>query len=357
MLSDELDTLRLEKDTEVQALKDEVRMLRSQNETQQKVMAIARAAQEKAETEAAEKNAKQIAILKEELDKHAADRKEREDKFRDLSNALDDEIALLETSHKEVARPHIGRTSSRAEEAPLVFEGPPSKMQQMMWTLKDMYKSEQESHVSVEQETLKLSEQLGLAPAANYDSFNRKMAQALKATREENEMLREQLAKMSGDHNDAKAIPPTSDNYANAKSPSEGWRSDSQRSSQRHSTTTAEDADPQQILQRRSQQILQRSAMQRNASKRRLQQVKNSKQRQRRDDAQQSQRQSVPKIGERSDRSSDRHRSSRVRGSLKTARQSATDPALKQSVWDTRSIGRSGTRRPQGQGDGDGHYL
>ena len=42
-----------------------------------------------------------------------------------------------------------------------------------------------------------MSEKLGLAPAADHTAFNKKMAQALKATQHENQMLKEQLARLT----------------------------------------------------------------------------------------------------------------------------------------------------------------
>jgi len=363
-LSEELATLRLEKGAEVDALKDELRRLRAQNEAQQKELTMVRTEQERAADEAMAKNAKDIAILREQLNKHAMDRKEREKRFRDLSTALDDEIALLETSNKEVARPHIGRISDQVEEAPLVFEGPPSTMQQMMWSLKDMYRSEQQSHISVEQETLKLSEKLGLTPAADYAGFNKKMAQALKATREENQMLQEQLAKMGDTRHTAEEdtkLPQTR-------------RVDRQRSHNSHRSSELRSeqnvsADRTSLQRRRSQQIPERgvrTGYDRTSSRRRLQQVKNSKQREHSTDGQPSEWQSIQQPqqqqpdprerGHRRERSSDRYRNSRVHGSSMAGRQSANAPALMPSSRNTKYIGRS-SRRPQGQLEDEGHHL
>ena len=284
-LNSDLEVLRKEKDAEVTALQEELKQLRLQNEVQVREEMLAREAREKAEIEAAEKNAKEISTLKDQINKHAEDRKDREMKFRNLSEALDDEIALLEKSHQEVSRPHNVRNSGSIDEAPLVFEGPPSKMQKMMWSLKDMYKSEQASHISVEQETLRMSEKLGLAPAADYAGFNKKMAQALKVTRHENQMLKEQLAKLtassSGHEN---GISPA----ILGASPRDGR--DSQMSSERRPTSsrsrTAERASTTSSERRARQQVGSSGrgvSVDRESSRRRLQRVRNSQQTQQTD--------------------------------------------------------------------------
>lgn len=320
-------------------------------------------------------NAKEISTLKDQINKHAEDRKERELKFRNLSEALDDEIALLEKSHQEVSRPHNVRNSGSIDEAPLVFEGPPSKMQQMMWTLKDMYKSEQASHVSVEQETLRMSEKLGLAPAADYAGFNKKMAQALKATRHENQMLKEQLARLTA----------SSSSHENGASPAILGASprdgrDGQIPSERRSTSsrsrTAERASTASSERRPRQQISSSGrgvSVDRESSRRRLQRVRSSQQRQQadysrsmppqaRDSSQVQQQHQKPQINP-SDRSEPRkERSSINRHPSATNRVSSA--ALRQSAPPTSALGSSRRERPiarigqtrSGSRD-DGHHL
>ena len=370
-LNSDLEILRKEKDTEVAALQEELKHLRLKNEAQVREAVLAKEAREKVEIEAAEKNAKEISTLKEQINKHAEDRKEREEKFRNLSEALDDEIALLEKSHQEVSRPHNVRNSGSIDEAPLVFEGPPSKMQQMMWTLKDMYKSEQASHVSVEQETLRMSEKLGLAPAADYAGFNKKMAQALKATRHENQMLKEQLARLTASSSDH-------ENGASSAilgaSPRDGR--DSQIPSERRSTSsrsrTTERASTASSERRVRQQVSSSGrgvSVDRESSRRRLQRVRNSQQRQQTDYSRsippQSQGNSYhqklqvnpsDRSEARKDRSSiNRHPSGTHRASSAALRQSAQPISALGSSRRERPIARIGHTR-SGSRD-DGHHL
>ena len=224
-LNSELQALQKAKDTELSSLQEELKSLRLRNGAQSKV-----ATQEKAE-----KNFnREISTLKEQINKNAADRKEREFKFRKLSEALDDEIALIER---------------------------PTKMQQMVWTLKDIYKSEQASHVSVEQETLRMSEKLGLAPAADYAGSNEKMAQTLKATRDENQYLREQLARLTARNSSYNQVSP-------------GRRSTASPSRTAGRLSTSSESRPQQQMNGRG------VGVDRDSSRRRLQQVRNSQQKQ-----------------------------------------------------------------------------
>lgn len=224
-LNSELQALQKAKDTELSSLQEELKSLRLRNGAQSKV-----ATQEKAE----KKLNREISTLKEQINKNAADRKERDFKFRKLSEALDDEIALIER---------------------------PTKMQQMMWTLKDIYKSEQASHVSVEQETLRMSEKLGLAPAADYAGSNKKMAQTLKATRDENQYLREQLARLTARNTSYNQAPP-------------GRRSTASPSRTAGRLSTSSESRPQQQMNGRG------VGVDRDSSRRRLQQVRNSQQKQ-----------------------------------------------------------------------------
>ena len=224
-LNSELQALQKAKDTELSSLQEELKSLRLRNGAQSKV-----ATQEKAE-----KNFNRgVSTLKEQINKNAADRKEREFKFRKLSEALDDEIALIER---------------------------PTKMKQMMWTLKDIYKSEQASHVSVEQETLRMSEKLGLAPAADYAGSNKKMAQTLKATRDENQYLREQLARLTARNSSYNQVSP-------------GRRSTASPSRTAGRLSTSSESRPQQQMHGRG------VGVDRDSSRRRLQQVRNSQQKQ-----------------------------------------------------------------------------
>ena len=134
-------------------------------------------------------------------------------------------------------------------------------MQQMMWTLKDIYKSEQASHVSVEQETLRMSEKLGLAPAADYAGSNKEMAQTLKATRDENQYLREQLARLTARNTSYNQAPP-------------GRRSTASPSRTAGRLSTFSESRPRQQTNGRG------VGVDRDSSRRRLQQVRNSQQKQ-----------------------------------------------------------------------------
>ena len=354
-LNSDLENLRKEKDAEVTALQEELKHLRLHNEAQIKEAALAKEEREKAEIEAAEKNAKEISTLKAQINKHAADRREREEKFRNLSEALDDEIALLEKSHQEVSRPHNVRNSGSIDEAPLVFEGPPSKMQQMMWTLKDMYKSEQASHVSVEQETLRMSEKLGLAPAADYANFNKKMAQALKATRHENHTLKEQLARLAAGNSShegsvSSAIP--------GALPQDGR--DSQIPSERRSTSSRSRTTERALSsERRSRQQKIGSgrgiSVDRESSRRRLQRVRNSQQRQQTDYSRSLPPQTQGSEQRKERGSVNRHPSGANRVSSAALRQSAPPTSAPGSNRRERPIARIGHARSRSRDDG--HHL
>ena len=302
-LNSELQALQKAKDTEVSSLQEELKSFRLRNGAQGK-----EATQEKAEKNAT----RNISTLKKQINKNAADRKEREFKFRKLSDALDDEIALLER---------------------------PSKMQQMMWTLKDMYESEQASHVSIEQETLRMSEKLGLAPAADYAGSNKKMSQALKATRDENQYLREQLARLSARNSSYNQAPP-------------GRRSTASPSRTAGRPSTSSESRPQQQMNGRG------VGVDRESSRRRLQQVRNSQQKQQ---AMHS-RSLPPQTQNYSPQQHKRHTNPRSSASV---RQSAPPTSSLASSRRNRPIARIGQalsmqknrRRLSSGDDHDGHHL
>ena len=301
-LNSELQALQKAKDTEVSSLQEELKGLRF-NGAQGK-----EATQEKAE-----KNTSDISTLKEQINKNAADRKEREFKFRKLSEALDDEIALLER---------------------------PSKMQQMMWTLKDMYESEQASHVSIEQETLRMSEKLGLAPASDYAGSNKKMAQALKATRDENQYLREQLARLTARNSSYNHAPP-------------GRRSTASPSRTAGRPSTSSESRPHQQMNGRG------VGVDRESSRRRLQQVRNSQQKQQ---AQHS-RSLPPQTQNYSQQQHNRHpnprssvpapSSAQTTSTLASSRRSRPIDRIGQAL----SMQKSRRRLSSGDDDHDGHHL
>ena len=233
-----------------------------------------------------------------------------------------------------------------------------------------MYKSEQASHISVEQETLRMSEKLGLAPAADYAGFNKKMAQALKATRHENQMLKEQLARLtassSGSENGvAQAILGASPRDGrDGQIPSERRSTSSRSRTTERASTTSSERRPRQQVSNSGRGV----SVDRESSRRRLQRVRNSQQRQQVDYSrsmppqsqsnlqhQKPQINSSDRIEPRKERSSmNRHPGGTNRSSSAALRQSAPPTSALGSRRE-RPIARIGHTRSSSRDDG--HHL
>ena len=223
-----------------------------------------------------------------------------------------------------------------------------------MWSLKDMYKSEQASHISVEQETLRMSEKLGLAPAADYAGFNKKMAQALKATRHENQLLKEQLARLT-----ASTSGPENGRYGQI--PSERRSASSQsRTTQRAPAASFERRPRQQVSTSSSGRGV---SVDRESSARRLRRVRNGQQRQQTDysrsmppQTQGNSPRSKPQINS-SDRTDPRKERSSINRHTSSGTNRVSSAALRQSAPPTSRRERPIARIGRIRSGGDGHHL
>lgn len=245
-------------------------------------------------------------------------------------------------------------------------------MQQMMWSLKDMYKSEQASHISVEQETLRMSEKLGLAPAADYAGFNKKMAQALKATRHENQMLKEQRARLTassrGNENGASPaiLGASPRDGRDGQIPSERRSTSSRSRNAERASTTSSERRPRQQVSSSGRGV----SVHRESSRRRLQRVRSSQQRQQADysrsmppQSQSNLQHQKPQINP-SDRIEPRKECSSTNRHPSSSANRVSAAALRQSAPPTSALGSSRRERPiarightrSGSRD-DGHHL
>lgn len=200
-----------------------------------------------------------------------------------------------------------------------------------------------------------MSEKLGLAPAADYAGFNKNMAQALKATRHENQMLKEQLARLT-------ASTSGHENGRDGQMPSERRSASSQSRTTQRAPAAPSERRPRQQVSSSGRGV----SVDRESSARRLQRVRNSQQRQQtgysrsmppqtQGNPQRAEPQIHPsdRIEPRKERSSiDRHTSSGThRVSSVALRQSAAPPTSTRRERPIARIGRRSASRD------DGHHL